>query len=73
VTCQHKWLCAGGPATRQHKGPFLLAQSCLRCLARQQKPVLADRTNRFWPGVCQTIKNVFLMFLLKIKDVDSSI
>jgi hypothetical protein len=30
VTRQHKWLCAGGPATRQHKGPFLLAQSCWR-------------------------------------------
>jgi hypothetical protein len=28
VTRQHKWLCAGGPTTRQHKGPFLLAQSC---------------------------------------------
>jgi hypothetical protein len=25
---QHKWLCAGGPATHQHKGPFLLTQSC---------------------------------------------
>jgi hypothetical protein len=30
VTRQHKWLCAGGSATRQHKGPFLLAQSCWR-------------------------------------------
>jgi hypothetical protein len=51
MTRQHKWLCAGGPATRWHKGPFLLAQSCWRVPRPPAKPVLAARTNHFWPSV----------------------
>jgi hypothetical protein len=47
---QHKWLCAGGPATRQHKGPFLLAQSCWRVQRPPAKTSLAARTNHFWPS-----------------------
>jgi hypothetical protein len=51
VTRQHKWLCAGGPATRQHKGPSLLAQSCWRVqrpsaktgFSREDKSFLAQK------------------------------
>jgi hypothetical protein len=49
VNRQHKLICAGGPATRQHKGPFPLAQSCWRVpcppaktsFSRQDKSFLA--------------------------------
>jgi hypothetical protein len=50
VTRQHKWLSAGGPATRQHKGSFLLVKVAGGCRARQQKPALATKTNHFWPS-----------------------
>jgi hypothetical protein len=40
--------------TRQHKGPFLLAQSCWWVPRPPAKPVLAARTNRFWPSVDYT-------------------
>jgi hypothetical protein len=56
VTRQHKWLCAGGSATRQHKGPFLLAQSCWRVprppaktgFSRQDKLFLAKCLMPYW-------------------------
>jgi hypothetical protein len=35
------------------KGHFYWLKVARGCLARQQKPVLAARTNRFWPGEWQ--------------------
>jgi hypothetical protein len=55
VTRQHEWLCAGGPATRQHKGPFNWLEVADGYLARQQKLVLAAGTNRFWPSDFMTM------------------
>jgi hypothetical protein len=48
-------ICAGGPATRQHKGPFYWLKVAGGCRARQQKLVLAAKTNRFWPS--ENLKN----------------
>jgi hypothetical protein len=45
------------------KGHFYWLKIAGGCLARQQKPVLAARTNRFWPNELLLIKKDFKIYV----------
>jgi hypothetical protein len=56
------WSLLAGRPPASTKGHFYWLKVAGRCRARQQKPVLAARTNRFWPSAFST-RQFFYMYV----------